>query len=224
MRANGTASDVRFCYRFREKASPPQFGKIILALEKIRSFPQTVAKGCWGCCWWFRTLHVLIWKMYEHDKSFIWFMMSPCSHKWWSFQISLHHQERPTGYHLLRVSLVKRCGCPSPEPSARPILPQRGAFDWSHFGREATERCPLWISEICESGARRKEGTRGTPNKSWQVFQATFDGEIEMVGWWNGFGPFLVLLENYEKISKNRRDGERKPVFGTETPLATFVF
>ena len=20
-----------------------------------------------------------------------------------------------------------------------------------------------------------------------------------MVGWWNGFGPFLVLLENYEK-------------------------
>ena len=50
MRANGTASDVRFCYRFREKASPPQFGKIILAMEEIRSFPQTVAKGCWGCC------------------------------------------------------------------------------------------------------------------------------------------------------------------------------
>ena len=45
-----------------------------------------------------------------------------------------------------------------------------------------------------------------------------------MVGWWNGLGPFLVLLENYEKISKNRRDGERKPVFGTQTAVATFVF
>ena len=141
MRANGTASDVRFCYRFREKASPPQFGKIILALEKIRSFPQTVAKGCWGCCWWFRTLHVLIWKMYEHGKSFIWFMMSPCSHKWWSFQISLHHQERPTGYHLLSVAVAGK----------HLAVPIAGALGEAHI---ATTRS-IWLIPLRQRGHRK---------------------------------------------------------------------
>lgn len=141
MCANGTASDVRFCYRFREKASPPQFGKIILALKKIRSFPQTVAKGCWGCCWWFKTLHVLIWKMYEHGKSFIWFMMSPCSHKWWSFQISLHHQERPTGYHLLSVAVVGK----------HLSVPIAGALREAHI---ATTRS-IWLIPLRQRGHRK---------------------------------------------------------------------
>lgn len=44
---------------------------------------------------------------------------------------------------------------------------------------------------------------------------------VSMVEW---LRSFLVLLENHENISKNCRDGERKLVFGTETPVATFVF
>ncbi len=185
MCANGTASDVRFCRfccRFRESKG-------------------TVAKGWLGillmlqnsCTCWYGKMSNLSFG----------FMMFPCSYKWcFFFRISLHHQQdqqvAKSGSHLF--SLGRQA---APTSQLRPLLPQRGAFDWSHFGREATERCPLWIPEICKSGAG------GVGEKGPRVcleHQTKFSAEskleegklffflkniIEELGWWDGRMAFF---------------------------------
>lgn len=74
-------------------------------------------------------------------QSFIWFMMSPCSHKWWSFQISLHHQERPTGYHLLSVAVAGK----------HLAVPIAGALREAHI---ATTRS-IWLIPLRQRGHRK---------------------------------------------------------------------